>query len=134
MNRDYKTFFAICKAIGREKEDVVFEFTKGESSSLKSLNEGEYKELMVQLRKLQPAPEAWTPPAGDIQRKKMIGLAKSMHWGRDNIEIIRRLDEWCLKTYKIKMNDMDIATIGKAVTVFERKVYPNYLEGLKNNV
>jgi len=130
MSRDYKTFFAICKAIGRDKEDVILEFTNGESSSIKSLDDGEFKELMLQLRRLQPTTKQWTPPPGDEMRKKMIGIARSMHWGRDTLEIVRRIDEWCFKSFDCKMNDMDLATLGKAVTIFESKVYAGYLKGL----
>lgn len=130
MSRDYKTFFAICKAIGRDKEDVILEFTNGESSSLKSLDDGEFKELMLQLRRLQPTTKQWTPPPGDDMRKKMIGIARSMHWGRDILELVSRIDEWCIKSFGTKMNDMDLATLGKAVTIFESKVYAGYLKGL----
>lgn len=133
MRRDYKTFFAICKAIGREKEDVVLEFTDGRTNSLSALNDGEFKELMIQLRRLQPTPKTWTAPPGDAQRKKMIGIARNMQWGRDTIEIVRRLDEWCVQTFKMKMNDMDLSTLGKAVTIFENKVYTGYLKGIQQH-
>lgn len=131
MKRNYSTLFAICKAIGRDKDDVVLEFTDGRTGSLTELSDGEYRELMIRLRRLQPTPKAWEPKPGDAQRKKMIGIARSMQWGRSTMEVIGRLDEWCIKSFGAKMNDLDLATLGKAVTIFESKVYTGYLKGLK---
>ena len=133
MVRDYKKLFAILKAIGLTKEEAVMDFTEGKSDSLKSLNDGEFKEFMIRLRRLQPAPKKWQPSPGDGQRKKMIGLAKSMHWGRDTLEVIARLDEWCLKQkYHKRLNDLSVMELGTLLTIFEHKVYTGYLKGIKN--
>lgn len=131
--RNYKQVYAILNHIGLSKEEAVLDFTEGRSDRLSSLDDGEFKEFMIRLRRLQPVPSGWTPPAGDAQRKKMIGLARDMHWGRDTLEIVRRLDEWCLKQkFKKKLNDLSISELGTLLTIFENKVYTGYLKGLKS--
>lgn len=133
MNRNYRQVYAILKDIGLSKEEAVLDFTEGKSDSLSSLSDGEFKEFMIRLRRFQPVPKGWQPRAGDAQRKKMIGLARSMHWGRDTIEIIARLDDWCLKQkFKKKLNDHTVTELGTLVTIFENKVYTGYLKALKS--
>lgn len=133
MNRNYRQVYAILKDIGLSKEEAVRDFTEGKSDSLSSLSDGEFKEFMIRLRRFQPVPTGWKPSPGDAQRKKMIGLARSMHWGRDTIEIIARLDDWCLKQkFKKKLNDHTVAELGTLVTIFENKVYTGYLKALKS--
>ncbi|MDM1048041.1 hypothetical protein [Sphingobacterium hotanense] len=133
MARNYKQVYAILNHIGLSKEEAVMDFTEGRSDSLSSLNDGEFKEFMIRLRRLQPVTSGWTPPAGDAQRKKMIGLARNMHWGRNTMEIIGMLDDWCLKQkFKKRLNDHTVAELGTLVTIFEKKVYTGYLKSLKS--
>lgn len=133
MYRNYKQVYAILKSIGLTKEEMVLEFTEGKSDSLSSLTDREFKELTIRLRQFQPIPNGWKPKAGDAQRKKMIGLARSMHWGKDTIAIMERLDDWCLKQkFKKKLNDHTVSELGTILTIFENKVYTGYLNGLKS--
>src|SRR5690606_34414857 len=127
MGRDYRTFFAICKALGLDKEEVVYEFTGGETKSLSALNDGEWKELMIQLRKRQPARQPLTIRPGDAQRKKMSAIAGKMQWGNDTIEIVGKLNVWCQEQYGEEFNELDIPTLNKAVWVLENKIQPDYL-------
>ena len=133
--RNYRTFFAICKALGKTKEEAVLEFTDGRTDSLSSLDDGEFKELMVCLRRLQPVPDDWEPKPGDNIRKKMIGLAQTMRWGKSLNRLLDRLDEWCLNhtKYKKALNELTIDELTKVCTILETKVYPDYLKGLKND-
>jgi len=134
--RNYRTFFAICKALGKTKEEAVLEFTDGRTDSLSSLDDGEFKELMVCLRRLQPVPDGWEPKPGDGIRKKMIGLAQTMRWGKSLDELLGRLDGWCRTQtkYKKSFNELTIDELVKVCTIFEAKVYASFLKGLKNEV
>lgn len=133
MNRNYKQVYAILKDIGLSKEDAVLDFTDGRSDSLSSMNDSEFREFMIRLRRFQPVPNKWHPKAGDAQRKKMIGIARSMHWGKNTPEIVSRLDDWCLKQkFKKNLNDHTVSELGILVTIFENKVYTGYLKGLKS--
>ena len=132
MDRNYKQVYAILKDIGLSKEEAVLDFTDGRSDSLSSLDDGDFQEFMARLRYFQPIPSGWQPKAGDAQRKKMIGIARSMHWGKNTAEIVSRLDDWCLKQkFKKKLNDHTVAELGTLVTIFENKVYTGYLKNIK---
>jgi hypothetical protein len=124
MNK-YSQLFAILKKNDLTKEEVVEWFTDGRTTSLTALSDGQYKEL---LRRLQG--HNGVPP-GDQQRKKLIGIAKSMNWGTNTKAILKRLDDWCLnQKYKKKLMAHNQAELGLLVTIFETKVYPDYLRAL----
>lgn len=128
MARDYKTFFAICKALGLDKEEVVFEFTGGETKSLSALNDGEWKELMIQLRKRQPARKPTEVRPGDAQRKKMIAIAGKMNWGTNTMEVVGKLNEWLRDTYGKELNEFEVTELKRIVWVMENKIYKDYLK------
>lgn len=128
MARDYKTFFAICKALGLDKEEVVFEFTGGETKSLSALNDGEWKELMIQLRKRQPARKPTEVRPGDAQRKKMIAIAGKMNWGTNTMEVVGKLNQWLRDTYGKELNEFEVTELNRIVWVMENKVYKDYLK------
>lgn len=128
MARDYKTFFAICKALGLDKEEVVFEFTGGETKSLSALNDGEWKELMIQLRKRQPARKPTEVKPGDAQRKKMIAIAGKMNWGTNTMEVVGKLNEWLRDTYGKDLNEFEVTELNRIVWVMENKIYKDYLK------
>jgi len=129
MIRNYAQLYAICKALSLEKEDVVLDFTEGKTSSLSALSDGDYHELMIRLRKLQPAKSKvdFTPKPGDAQRKKLIALAGKMHWGSNTIEIVGRLNNWSLENYGVELNQLDVNTLNKVLWVMENKIYKDYL-------
>ncbi|MEO7212640.1 hypothetical protein [Mucilaginibacter sp.] len=129
MKRDYSQIFAICKKIGKDYKDVVAEFTEhrpaGQTDSLRALTDGEYSELVRRIAMFN------TPPPGDQQRKKMIAIAKLMKWGKNTDEILESIDGWLLKQkYEKPLMELDLQQLGVMVTVFETKVYPDYLRGL----
>lgn len=124
MNK-YSQLFAILKKNDLTKEEVVAWFTKGRTESLTALSDGEYKEL---LRSLQG--NNGLPP-GDQARKKMIAIAKSMNWGNNTKAILAELDKWCLnQKFKKKLMALNVSELGVLVTIFETKVYPDYLSAL----
>jgi len=123
--RNYSQFFAILKKIGRDKEDVVDEFTEGRTESLSALTDGEFKEMMTRLAKFN------TPPLGNDQRRKIIALAKNMRWGKNTRESLIEIDKWLLnQKYQKPLMQLDLQQLGVMVTVLEQKVYPDYLKGL----
>lgn len=127
MPRNYPEFFAICKAAGVEYKEVVSEFTSGRTDSLRALNDGEYHELFIHVRKWQHTkrPDAVAP--GDKQRKKLIALAGKMNWGNNTIEIVGRLNNWSLENYGVELNQLDVNTLNKVLWVMENKIYKDYL-------
>lgn len=121
----YSQFFAIIKKLDLTKEEVILEFTNGKTNSLSSLNDSQYNEL---LRRLQPYNGI---PPGDETRKKMIAIAKTMNWGRNNKEILSALDTWCVKQkFKKRFMSLTPAELSVLVSIFENKVQPDYLSAL----
>lgn len=121
----YSQFFAIIKKLDLTKEEVVKEFTKGRTDRLSALKNSEFNELMDTLQQFN------SPPPGDAMRKKMIGIAKSMNWGRNTKDIIASIDTWLLKQkYKKTMMQHQPAELSIMLTILETKVYPEYLQQL----
>lgn len=126
--RNYKEFFAICKQIGISKGDAVLQFTEGRTDSLRKLDDGEWKELMIRLRRMRPTtPNTWQPAPGDAQRKKLIAIAGSMLWGKDTIEIVGKLNVWLEERWGKELNDYTPEELNKIVWVMENKVYKDFL-------
>lgn len=132
--RDYKRFYAMCKALDKTKEDAVCEFTDGRTESCRDLSDEEFDDLFTKLAKLQFAvnkiPDDWEPKAGDTQRKKLIALAKNMYIGKPTKVILNILDEFCIRQKGKKMNDLSVAELGQVVTIYETKVYAGHLKGV----
>ncbi|AIM38077.1 hypothetical protein KO02_16330 [Sphingobacterium sp. ML3W] len=130
MPRDYRRFYAMCKALGKTKEEAVFEFTNGRTTSSGALSDKEFNELFNMLANHQQVPSMWGPAPGDTQRKKMIGLARSMNWGETTDQVLIKLDDFCLKQKKKRMNALSVYELGLILTILE-KIYSQYLGGIK---
>lgn len=135
MKRNYKQLFAICKAQGFDYKDKVAEISQGRTDSLKMLTDGEYKELMIRLVRLNEPTRKLAAKAdfkpGDKMRKKMISLAAQMKWGEKMSDILTRLDKWCLdQKYKKPLMQHNEAELSLLVTIFEQRVYADYLKYL----
>jgi hypothetical protein len=131
--RNYKQFFAICKAHGFDKEEKVLEFTEGRTSSLSELSDREFGKMMLILQKLN-APNRqgrqFEPKPGDKQRKKLLALARKMNWG-DVPTTLAKLDEWSRKQkYKKGLMDHTPGELDLLVVIFEQRVYADYLTAL----
>lgn len=129
--RNYGQFFAICKAHGFDYKDKVYEFTDGHTESLSSLSDLEYTQMMKMLIDLnEPFRKGFEPKPGDKERKKMIALALLMNWG-DIKTVVARIDAWSRKQkFKKGWMQHNPAEISLLVTIFEQRVYPDYLTGL----
>ena len=139
--RDYKKFYALCKRHGLEKDELVLELTRGYTKSLRAISDGEFQDLMgrLEIASAEPrndAPRDWKPKPGDAQRKKMISLARQMGWGgspsaADVKAIVAKLDAWCLKQkFQRPLMQHTVAELNLLVTIFEEKVFADYLKGL----
>lgn len=123
--RNYKQFFAICNKHDLTKEEVVLEFTKERTDSLTDLGNAEFAELMRRMARMNSL------PPGDVQRKKMISLARQMQWGKTTQEILTRINGWLLKQkYQRRMMQLNVEELNVMLTIFETKVFKDYMEGL----
>ena len=121
----------MCKALGKTKEEAVFEYTNGHITSCRALSDRDFNELFNMLAKLQRVrPSYWEPPPGDAQRKKLIGLARNMNWADSTDQILVKLDEFCMKQKKKRMNALTTYELGLIITVME-KIYSEFLAGIK---
>lgn len=129
--RNYGQFFAICKTHGFDYKEKVYEFTNGRTVSLSSLSDYEYTEMLKQMIDLnEPARRGFVPKPGDAQRKKMIALALLMRWGEMKMVMIR-LNGWARKQkFKKDLMQHTPAELDLLVSIFEQRVYPDYLVGL----
>jgi len=123
--RNYKQFYAICNKHDLTKEEVVLEFTKERTDKLSELSEGEFAELMRRMARMN------TLPPGDLQRKKMISLARQMQWGKTTQDILTRINGWLLKQkYQRPLMQLNVPELNVMLTIFETKVFKDYMEGL----
>lgn len=130
MIRNYKRFYAMCKALGKTKEEAVYEFSNGSTTSCSALSDREFNDLFNMLANHQRVPEYWEPAPGDAQRKKLIGLARNMNWADTPDQILVKLDEFCMKQKKKRMNALSTYELGLIITVME-KIYSEYLGAIK---
>lgn len=120
----------MCKALGKTKEEAVYEFSNGRTTSCSALSDREFNDLFNMLANHQRVPDNWEPAPGDSQRKKLIGLAKSMNWADTPDQILVKLDEFCMKQKKNRMNALSTYELGLIITVME-KIYSEYLTEIK---
>ncbi len=132
--RDYKQFFAICKAHGFDYKDKVAEFTDGRTDSLRGLSDEEWVALERRMLSLN-APfrkRTFKPRPGDAQRKKMLSIARQMGWVRDGRTDVSRVNDWCLsQKYKKGLNELTMVELNTLLYIFETKVLASYYEGFK---
>ncbi|SUJ26419.1 Uncharacterised protein [Sphingobacterium spiritivorum] len=134
MARDYSQLFAICNTHGFDYKEMVYEFTEGRTDSLTKLSDGEFKELMIRLTRLNaPARQQFTPPPGDRQRKKIIAIARDMRWdARGNAIMMQRIDDFLINRSKYgkRLNDLTVDELNKVCFIFENEVKVSFLKGL----
>lgn len=112
------------------RHTYAFKASKGRTESTKELTEPEVNHIIANLKALNPALQKFEPKAGDKQRKKMIAIARMMNWG-DTKAILKRLDSWCKKQkFKKGLMQHNEAELGLLLTIFETKVYADYLKYL----
>ncbi len=119
-----------------DKEEVALASSGGRTASLRGLTDEEWQEIMEQLTAMQKG-NKWNPPPGDVQRKKMISIARQMNWqlveGKDKgiVQIMARLDAWAhQQKYKKELMKHTVQELNVLVSIFEEKVYKSYLEDL----
>lgn len=128
--RNYTQFYAICKKLGLHKKDIVLYYTEGRTSSLTSLDDQQWEELLIRIKKLQPVLKNSMHSPGDKQRKKLMAIAGKMHWGKTNMAIIKKLNDFLLHKYKKNLNELHVSELNKIVWVFENQIYKDFLNKL----
>jgi len=123
--RNYPQFFAICNKNGFTKQEVIKQYTEGKKKSMRELTDIEFYGMMNWLQQFN------TIPPGDAIRKKMIALAKQMKRGNTVKAILEHLDDWCRdQKYKKPLMLHTIAELGVICTIYEEKVYCDYMRDL----
>lgn len=134
-HRDYRRFYAMCKALDKTKEEAVCEFTDGRTESCRELSDEEFDQLFAKLVTLQTAvqkiPDDWEPKPGDAMRKKMFSIAREMYFHKSTAELKVIIDDFCIKQKKKPLNRLDLIELGQVLTIFETKVKPDHLKALK---
>lgn len=134
-HRDYRRFYAMCKALDKTKEEAVCEFTDGRTESCRELSDEEFDQLFAKLVTLQTAvqkiPDDWEPAPGDAMRKKMFSIARELYFHKSTAELKTIIDDFCIKQKKKPLNRLDLIELGQVLTIFETKVKPDHLKALK---
>ncbi|MDO9554551.1 hypothetical protein [Rhodonellum sp.] len=140
MSRDYKQFYAILKTTGMEKEEAVMIATEGRTESLRAMTDVEYSDMISKLQVQKSSGKSWAPKPGDMQRKKMISIARQMNWHLSTNRpiqdkgiqmIMYRLDGWCLaQKFKKSLMQHTEQELNVLVSIFEEKVFKSYLKDL----
>jgi len=128
----YSQFFAICKKHGFDYKEKVAEFTNGETDSLRKLTDDQFEAMMILMEEMNKGyRKDFEPKPGDKQRKKLIGIAKDMFWGKNTKETVADIDRWCKKQkFKKGLMAHTEKELNLLVAIFEQKVYPDYLHNL----
>ncbi|MGE0931693.1 hypothetical protein [Peijinzhouia sedimentorum] len=131
MTRNYPQFYAICKSLGLDKDELVHAATAGGSSRLRDLTDAEFADLLEQLKGMQKSskkPNESIPP-GDRQRKKLISIAHQMNWPNP----VENVKAWAMKQkYKKPLMLHDVSELNVLVTIMEERVYKSYLRDLNS--
>lgn len=110
------------------KEAMVLGFSNNRSTSSRDLYLLEAKAMIRHLKELDPEEKA-----AEVMRRKIISRAHEMGWKKPDGAIdMKRLDDWCIKySYlKKKINQYQYKELPMLVTIFEEKVYKQFLNAL----
>lgn len=111
------------------RHTYAFEVSNERTESTRELTEPEVLAIIERLKKLLPDANQFTPPPGDEQRKKMIGLAKDMRW----TDPVNDLKKWVLKQkYKKPLMDHSPDELNVLVSILENQVKPSFYKGYNN--
>lgn len=121
----------------KQKYTIAQSFTGREITSwMSDISKAEAEQIIRHLQKLQPPTHLPSPQqeAGQRMRRKLISLARQCGWEVFKFPVMKadmeRIDNWCL-TYspaKKYLNDMNIAELAQAITIFETKIYIPYIK------
>lgn len=132
----YAQFFALYQQLRNigmpsERDEIVFQFTSGRTTSLKDLSPQEYKELVHWMSQLYESKHVKYKEIEDRQRKKVIALFCQMGYTKGDKPDMERINTWCATYGPIKryLNYHSGANLTKLVTQAE-KVYNSFIERL----
>ncbi|WP_124559387.1 hypothetical protein [Pedobacter sp. KBW01] len=115
------------------RHTYAFDVSNGRTESTKELTEPEVLVIIEQLKPLVPGGNKFTPPPGDKQRKKIIGIARDMRWdSHGDKEMMKKIDNFMLTRtkYKKKLNKLTVDELNKVLYTFENEVQSSFYTGL----
>ena len=109
-----------------QKENLVAGASQQRTTSISGLTLPEARELIIYLKKQDPEEKS-----SERMRRKIISLARSMHWEVNGKADMVSLDAWMVKhSYlKKKINQYKHDELPMLVSQFE-KVYKSFLNGI----
>lgn len=116
------------------KEELVYKFTNGRTSSSKEMIVSECSALIQYLTNLAEKPTGTRKPndPADRQRKKILSICHEMNWHITGNELDwPRIDAWLLKYGYLhkKLNDYTAKELPRLVTQFENLLKSYYAKG-----
>ncbi|MBS1740708.1 MAG: hypothetical protein JST88_09225 [Bacteroidetes bacterium] len=109
-----------------QKESLIGGASHGRTTSTRELTADEAKSLIQYLKSQDPEEQR-----AEVMRRKIISLAREMHWMAGGKADMQRIDAWMVKSSYLhkKINQYRYAELPALVTQFE-KVYLSFLKGI----
>jgi hypothetical protein len=107
---------------------MLLGFTGNRTDNISDLYKGEAISLIRHLKETDPEERK-----AEVMRRKIISRAYEMGWITHNGKIdMKRIDEWCknFSYLKKKLNQYQYKELPLLVSVFEEKIYKQFLNGL----
>lgn len=129
----FRHFFAAEKKLRTsglyyDRAELIEEFTKGRTTSLRQLTASEYEQLVVFMNQLNGRGEL--EKANDM-RRKVIALLAKQGYVKDGFSDMERINSWCVShghAHK-ELNAYTIEELTKLVSQVEI-MYAKFIEGL----
>lgn len=91
---------------------MIHTYTDGRTSSKTEMTDTEAEQLIRDLNGHNPAvPRSLVPLDGDRQRKKIIGIFRSMGWEKDGKADMERIQAWIVKYGKYNPKKLNEYTV-----------------------
>ncbi len=134
--KTYPQFFAIyakLKAIGYpyERDELIYQFTNGRTSSIKELTAHDYRELINWMYSIYNVENEKALVSEAKQKRKIIALFCQMGYTNGDKPDYQRIDDWCAKSGPIKqrLNYHKGKDLNTLVTQAE-KVYQSFIKSV----
>lgn len=132
-----RQLMAIFNQKGLDEEaqrDLIHTHTNGRTQSKREMTNHEAQLLINNLNQgyVRPQPQQQKTLPGDRQRKKIIGLFRSMGWEKDGKADMERIQAWIVKYGKYnpaKLNQYDLNDLPALVSQVEI-FYQDYIRSL----
>jgi|GEM_PF-1433290 len=131
----FKQMMTLFSQTGKQgyRHTYAWEASTGRTESTKELTENEINIIIKQLQALNPTIKKYIPKPGDVQRKKIIAIARDMRWDvRGKDEMMQLIDKFMLNhtKYKKRLNSLTVDELNKVCHTFEHELKKSFLNGL----